>query len=234
MTADTEAGRTGDHGSTGRSMRSRASGGAATTATGGGSGGGGNGGGGANGGGAARGASAAGVRDGGTGSPRHTVVGSPLGPLTLVADGGGALTGVYFEDHLRGPSPAALGPRDETGFDEARRQLAEYFAGERQRFDLPLAPRGEPFRQRVWRLLAQIPYGETRSYGQLARELGDSALAQAVGSANGRNPLSVIVPCHRVVGADGALTGYAGGLERKRFLLELEGAASVTRTARLF
>ncbi|WP_079132051.1 methylated-DNA--[protein]-cysteine S-methyltransferase [Streptomyces nanshensis] len=171
--------------------------------------------------------------DGASGGVHHTVVDSPLGALTLVADGG-ALTGVYFEDHLRGPSPGALGPRDETGFDEARRQLAEYFAGERQRFDLPLAPRGEPFRQRVWALLRQIPYGETRSYGLLARELGDPALAQAVGSANGRNPLSVIVPCHRVVGADGSLTGYAGGLERKRFLLELEGAASVTRTARLF
>lgn len=164
---------------------------------------------------------------------RHTVVDSPLGALTLVADGE-ALTGIYFEDHLRGPSPAGLGPSDETGFDRARQQLQEYFAGERQRFDLLLAPRGEPFRQRVWQLLRQIPYGETRSYGQLARELGDVALAQAVGAANGRNPLSVVVPCHRVVGADGALTGYAGGLERKRFLLELEGAASVTRTARLF
>ena len=150
--------------------------------------------------------------------------------------GGGALTGVYFEDHRRGPSPAALGPRDDDRpeFAAARWQLAEYFAGARTVFDLPLAPRGEPFRQRVWSLLRQIPYGETRSYGQLARELGDPALAQAVGSANGRNPLSVIVPCHRVVGADGSLTGYAGGLERKRFLLELEGAGSVTRTARLF
>ncbi|OEU92267.1 cysteine methyltransferase [Streptomyces abyssalis] len=144
------------------------------------------------------------------------------------------MTGVYFEDHLRGPSPHELGVRDETGFSETEQQLREYFAGERQRFDLPLAPRGEPFRQRVWGLLRQIPYGETRSYGQLARELGDQALAQAVGAANGRNPLSVIVPCHRVVGADGSLTGYAGGLERKRFLLELEGAGSVTRTARLF
>lgn len=169
----------------------------------------------------------------GTGGIRHTVLGSPLGGLTVVADGE-ALTGVYFEGHQRGPSKDALGPRDDTGFDETRRQLEEYFAGERQRFDLPLAPRGEPFRQRVWALLRQIPYGETRSYGQLARELGDAALAQAVGSANGRNPLSVIVPCHRVVGADGSLTGFAGGLERKRFLLELEGAASVTRTARLF
>ncbi|SCK45437.1 methylated-DNA--[protein]-cysteine S-methyltransferase [Streptomyces sp. WMMB 322] len=169
----------------------------------------------------------------GTGNVRHTVASSPLGPLTLVADGE-ALTGVYFENHLRGPSPERLGRRDAEGFDEALRQLEEYFAGERRRFDLPLAPRGEPFQQRVWGLLKEIPYGETRSYGVLARELGDRRLAQAVGAANGRNPLSVIVPCHRVVGADGALTGYAGGLERKRLLLELEGAASVTRTARLF
>ncbi|NLU73111.1 methylated-DNA--[protein]-cysteine S-methyltransferase [Streptomyces sp. HNM0575] len=168
-----------------------------------------------------------------TGTLRHTVVDSPLGVLTLVADGE-ALTGVYFENHLRGPSPGAIGPRDPTGFDEAERQLREYFAGERRRFDLPLAPRGEPFQQSVWRLLREIPYGETRSYGLLARELGDPALAQAVGAANGRNPLSVIVPCHRVVGADGSLTGYAGGLERKRLLLELEGADSVTRTGRLF
>lgn len=201
-------------------------------------------------------------RDAADGRPdvRHTVLPSPLGPLTVVAEepvrtesavragetdavtgggaegGGGALTGVYFEGHLRGPSPAALGPRDDDRpeFVALRRQLDEYFAGDRTGFDLPLAPRGEPFRQRVWALLRQIPYGETRSYGQLARELGDPALAQAVGSANGRNPLSVIVPCHRVVGADGSLTGYAGGLERKRFLLELEGADSVTRTARLF
>ncbi|QPP05503.1 methylated-DNA--[protein]-cysteine S-methyltransferase [Streptomyces bathyalis] len=175
-------------------------------------------------------------RTGGTrsaGSVRHTVFLSPLGALTLVADGD-ALTGVYFENHRRGPSPDELGPRDAAGFDEALRQLEEYFAGERQSFDLPLAPRGEPFQQRVWELLKKIPYGETRSYGVLARELGDRALAQAVGAANGRNPISVIVPCHRVVGADGALTGYAGGLERKRLLLELEGAASVTRTARLF
>jgi methylated-DNA-[protein]-cysteine S-methyltransferase len=168
-----------------------------------------------------------------SGNVRHTVVGSPLGPLTLVADGD-ALTGVYFENHLRGPSPGELGPRDASGFDEARRQLGEYFAGDRQHFDLPLAPRGEPFQRRVWHLLEAIPYGETRSYGMLAGELGDRRLAQAVGAANGRNPVSVIVPCHRVVGADGTLTGYAGGLERKRFLLELEGAASVTRTARLF
>ncbi|HWM38155.1 MAG TPA: methylated-DNA--[protein]-cysteine S-methyltransferase [Streptomyces sp.] len=164
---------------------------------------------------------------------RHTVLDSPLGALTLVAEDD-ALIGVYFEGHQRGPSPEALGPREEAGFEQARQQLEEYFDGQRRHFDLPLAARGDSFQQRVWKLLEQIPYGETRTYGQLAREMGDPALAQAVGAANGRNPLSVIVPCHRVVGADGKLTGYAGGLERKRFLLDLEESLAGTGTGRLF
>jgi methylated-DNA-[protein]-cysteine S-methyltransferase len=154
----------------------------------------------------------------------HTVIASPLGDLTAVAEDG-ALTGLYFERHRRGPRPEELGARAEPGFEEVRRQLGEYFAGERTRFELPVAPRGDEFQQRVWRVLARIPFGETRSYGDLARELGDVSLAQAVGAASARNPLSVIVPCHRVVGADGGLTGYSGGLERKRFLLELERPA---------
>lgn len=162
---------------------------------------------------------------------RHTVAYSPLGELTLVAEGDG-LTGLYFEGQRRRPSQEALGAREDNGFEEARRQLDEYFAGRRTRFDLRLAARGETFQQRVWKLLEEIPYGETRSYGQLARELGGPALAQAVGAANGRNPLCVIVPCHRVVGADGSLTGYAGGLERKRLLLDLEESAAGTE--RLF
>jgi methylated-DNA-[protein]-cysteine S-methyltransferase len=155
----------------------------------------------------------------------HTIIDSPLGGLTAVAEDG-ALTALYFEGHLRMPDPAAFGPRTDEGFGEARRQLDTYFAGGRTRFTLPLAPRGNAFQHRVWELLREIPYGETRSYGALARELGDPALAQAVGLANGRNPLSIIVPCHRVVGADGSLTGYAGGLERKRFLLGLEEPAA--------
>jgi len=114
------------------------------------------------------------------------------------------------------------GARDDAGFDDAIRQLDEYFRGERTRFELPLAPRGDAFQQSVWALLQRIPYGETRSYGQLAAELGDSRLARDVGVANARNPIAVIVPCHRVIGADGRLVGYAGGLERKRFLLDLE------------
>ncbi|MFC6080245.1 methylated-DNA--[protein]-cysteine S-methyltransferase [Sphaerisporangium aureirubrum] len=162
----------------------------------------------------------------------HTVIESPVGGLIAVAEDG-ALTGLYFERRRRGPRPGDLGTRDETGFAEPRRQLAEYFAGERTGFELPLAPRGDEFQHQVWRLLAEIPFGETRSYGELARRLGDVALAREVGAACGRNPLPVVVPCHRVVGADGRLTGYAGGLDRKRYLLELEEPAR-KKEARLF
>ncbi|WP_104160034.1 methylated-DNA--[protein]-cysteine S-methyltransferase [Arthrobacter sp. ZGTC212] len=155
----------------------------------------------------------------------HAVIPSPIGLLTLVADGG-ALTAVYMENHRRGPAPDTLGaqvPLDAAAvLARTRDQLGEYFVGDRREFDLPLAPAGNPFRQRVWALLQEIPFGATRSYGDLARELGDKNLAQAVGSANARNPVSVIIPCHRVVGAAGALTGYAGGLQRKHFLLGLE------------
>jgi methylated-DNA-[protein]-cysteine S-methyltransferase len=154
----------------------------------------------------------------------HTIIDSPLGDLTLVAHDG-ALAGVYFTDHARRPSAAMFGARNTAGFEATVQQLGEYFRGDRTEFDLPLAPRGGEFQLRVWNMLRRIPYGQTRTYGQLAAELGDPGLARAVGTANSRNPLSVIVPCHRVVGADGALVGYAGGLERKRFLLSLEGAA---------
>ncbi|MDP9849600.1 methylated-DNA--[protein]-cysteine S-methyltransferase [Streptosporangium lutulentum] len=162
----------------------------------------------------------------------HTVIASPLGDLLAIADDG-VLSGLYFERHLRGPKPEEWGTYDESDFEEVRRQLDEYFAGKRTHFEIALAPQGNAFQQQVWRLLTEIPFGETRSYGDLARQLGDVALAQAVGAANARNPLSVIVPCHRVVGADGNLTGYAGGLDRKRFLLELEEPAE-RKAARLF
>ncbi|CAM05198.1 methylated-DNA-[protein]-cysteine S-methyltransferase [Saccharopolyspora erythraea NRRL 2338] len=162
----------------------------------------------------------------------HAAIDSPVGELTAVATDG-ALVGLYFEDHRRRPGDESMGPRVDTGFEETERQLGEYFAGERTTFDLPLAPRGDEFHQRVWELLTRIPYGETRTYGDLARELGGVGYSQAVGAANGRNPLSVIVPCHRVVGADGKLTGYAGGLERKRFLLALE-EPSEAKEGRLF
>jgi methylated-DNA-[protein]-cysteine S-methyltransferase len=151
-------------------------------------------------------------------STSHTVIDSPIGRLTLVADDG-ALIGLYMQRHRR---RTALGDRVDAGFDDVISQLGEYFAGTRKAFDLVLRPDGDEFQHRVWDLLRTIPYGETRSYGQLARELGDPALAPAVGAANARNPLSILVPCHRVVGADGALVGYAGGLERKAFLLDLE------------
>jgi methylated-DNA-[protein]-cysteine S-methyltransferase len=156
----------------------------------------------------------------------HTTVESPLGELTLVA-ADGALCGVYFPEHRHRPDPATFGARTPEGFDAARRQLAEYFAGVRTAFDLPTAAAGNPFQRRVWALVAAIPYGETTTYGELARELGSPALARAVGAANGRNPLSVVVACHRVLGKDGSLTGYGGGLERKRRLLELERAGPV-------
>lgn len=162
----------------------------------------------------------------------HTVIDSPIGWLTLVAEGD-ALTGLYMEKHCRRPAESSFGTRVEAGFEEPIRQLRDYFAGTRSTFDLPLAPYGDDFSRQVWDLLSQIPYGETRTYGQLARALGDPTLARAVGSANARNPISVIVPCHRVVGADGNLTGYAGGLDRKRFLLDLE-APPPDRSARLF
>jgi methylated-DNA-[protein]-cysteine S-methyltransferase len=165
-------------------------------------------------------------------SVKHTVIDSPIGELTVVAEDG-ALLGLYFVGRRHHPKPDAVGERTDEGFADVRRQLAEYFDGGRTEFDLPLAPKGGEFELSVWQLLTKIPYGETRSYGDLATELGDRALAQAVGSANGRNPLSVIVPCHRVIGADGSLTGYAGGLDRKRYLLELEEPADVS-AGRLF
>jgi len=155
----------------------------------------------------------------------HTIIDSPLGELTLVAHDG-VLSGVYFPNHTRLPNAAAFGPRVNTGFEPAIEQLGEYFAGKRTQFDVPIAPRGSTFQLQVWNLLRAIPYGETRSYGQLAKELGNPALAREVGGANARNPLSIIVPCHRVVGADGRLVGYAGGLERKQFLLDLEAPAT--------
>ena len=156
----------------------------------------------------------------------HTVMSSPLGELTLVAEDG-ALVGCFMALPDREPSDETLGASAEPGsadpvLVDAAVQLGEYFAGERRTFDLQLAPRGDEFQQKVWALLCEIPFGQTRSYGQLARALGDVNLSQAVGWANGRNPISIIVPCHRVIGADGSLVGYAGGLDRKRFLLALE------------
>ena len=146
---------------------------------------------------------------------------SPVGELLLVGDDEG-LRGLYLPDHRRGPQVAAGWRRDDGALAAVRAQLAGYFAGDRTEFDLPLVPDGTPFQLRVWEALKQIPYGETRCYGDLAKQLGRAGAARAVGAANGRNPISIVVPCHRVVGAGGALTGYAGGVVVKRTLLDHE------------
>jgi len=161
-------------------------------------------------------------------SVTHTTADSPLGELTLVASDG-VLAGVYFAGQRNQPRPERLGERAPGDFAEPVRQLGEYFAGQRAAFDLELDLHGDAFDRQVWALVAAIPYGQTRSYGQLARELGDPGLAQQVGVANARNRLCIVVPCHRVVGADGKLTGYAGGLARKRALLELEAPVPAGR-----
>ncbi|MDE0030841.1 MAG: methylated-DNA--[protein]-cysteine S-methyltransferase [Deltaproteobacteria bacterium] len=146
---------------------------------------------------------------------------SPLGALLIVADES-ALRMISFS---RGRHPGKVEDgwrRGGTVVAEARRQLDEYFAGRRKAFHLPVAPAGTPFQLRAWRALQDIPYGETRSYGEQARALGQSAAVRAVGAANGRNPIPIIIPCHRVIGGDGRLTGYAGGLDIKKYLLDLE------------
>jgi methylated-DNA-[protein]-cysteine S-methyltransferase len=167
---------------------------------------------------------------------RHAVIDSPLGELTLVADDD-ALTGVYFPHHWHRPAEATFGPRIDADTDtlltEAQRQLTDYLAGDRNDFDLPTRLRGDDAKKRVWALLTTIPFGETVTYGELAAALADGTTAQEVGQAVGRNPLSIIVPCHRVLGRNGQLTGYAGGLKRKQFLLELEEPSEV-KAARLF
>ncbi len=155
----------------------------------------------------------------------HTTIDSPIGELTLVARDR-VLGGIYFPGHWHMPPREVFGARSESGFEPTEEQLAQYFTGERTGFELKTAVVGDDFQRRVWELIDRIPYGQTTTYGEMARELGDPALAREVGSAVGRNPLSIVVPCHRVVGKEGQLTGYAGGLERKRALLELEGAES--------
>lgn len=152
------------------------------------------------------------------------VIDSPIGPLRLVA-AGGALTAIEFSPFHDRPGESS---DDEPVLLQAAAQLAQYFAGERTEFDLPLAPRGTDFQQRVWGELRMIGYGETASYGDIAHRLGlTNAASRAVGTANGRNPIPIVIPCHRVIGADGTLTGYAGGIERKRILLDLESPALV-------
>jgi methylated-DNA-[protein]-cysteine S-methyltransferase len=159
------------------------------------------------------------------------MVDSPMGVLTLVATDG-ALSGVYMEDQLHAPDPSTFGQRAGAGFEEAAEQLAEYFAGERTAFTLRTRLLGSEFQRRVWQAVSGIPYGRTWTYAQLADAVGRPDRLRAAAATNGRNPLAVVVPCHRVVGSDGSLTGYAGGLARKRFLLDLERTGA--RQERLF
>jgi methylated-DNA-[protein]-cysteine S-methyltransferase len=154
----------------------------------------------------------------------HVTVPSPVGPLTIVAEGG-KITGLYMDAQRHAPAPESFGlPADpaEEPFAAAAAQLQAYFDGGLTEFDLPLSPAGTEFQRRVWAGLRAIPYGETVSYGELASRLGSPAASRAVGLANGKNPIAIVVPCHRVIGSDGSLTGYGGGLDRKRFLLALE------------
>jgi methylated-DNA-[protein]-cysteine S-methyltransferase len=151
---------------------------------------------------------------------RYRVIDSPIGPLTL-AGRGSALTNLRMVDQTYQPSQAGWS-LDPGAFSDVAKQLDAYFAGELAEFDIELDLRGTDFQQRVWKALLTIPYGQTRSYGEIAAQIGAPGAARAVGLANGHNPISIIVPCHRVIGASGSLTGYGGGLERKRTLLELE------------
>jgi len=150
---------------------------------------------------------------------------TPIGALILVAECD-SLTGVYWKETARVEPIHGVATAHDAVLDRTRDQLNEYFAGERQVFDLPLRPNGTEFQQKVWAALLQIPYGETWSYQQLAQFVDSPRGSRAVGLANGRNPIPVVIPCHRVVGSDGSLTGYGGGMQRKRTLLTLEAAAA--------
>jgi methylated-DNA-[protein]-cysteine S-methyltransferase len=152
-----------------------------------------------------------------------TVVDSPVGPLTLVGQDG-VLTGLYMDEQRHRPAEQTFGHVDAEPFRDVIEQLAAYFAGDLKTFDLPLGLHGTPFQRTVWAALREIPYGETVSYGELANHIGRPGAARAVGLANGKNPIGIVVPCHRVVGVGGDLTGYGGGIERKQHLLTFERA----------
>ncbi|MFB7919152.1 methylated-DNA--[protein]-cysteine S-methyltransferase [Streptomyces sp. NPDC056061] len=158
-------------------------------------------------------------------STRHVAIETYLGPITIVAKDE-TITGLYFRHHVRRPSQEAFGPEisdsPDSLLNEAVRQLCDYLAGRRRQFDLPLAAEGDSFQHAVWDIVKSIQCGDTTTYGRIAEQVGDRGLAQKVGQAVGANPLCIFVPCHRVVGSTGALTGYAGGLKRKQALLELE------------
>ncbi|MFG2681619.1 methylated-DNA--[protein]-cysteine S-methyltransferase [Streptomyces sp. NPDC048392] len=152
---------------------------------------------------------------------QHTVIDSPCGALTLVAEDG-ALCGLYMTGQRHRPPEETFGTADDRPFARAEEELTAYFAGQLKDFTLDLRLNGTPFQRTVWDQLRRIPYGETRTYGELAAALGNPTASRAVGLANGRNPIGIIVPCHRVIGSSGSLTGYGGGLERKRRLLDFE------------
>ena len=160
----------------------------------------------------------------------YTRMDSPIGPLLLVSNGA-ALTGLYMEATAHGPIVTDEWKRDDSAapFARTREQLVAYFAGKRTHFDVPLELEGTPFQRSVWAELLRIPYGRVVSYGSIAARLRKPGASRAVGLANGRNPVSIIVPCHRVIGASGKLTGYGGGLDRKQALLELEARGVVAR-----
>jgi len=160
----------------------------------------------------------------------HTLMPSPVGELTLVATDRG-LAAILWEndDPARVRLPPSVEDRDHPVLRETERQLAEYFSGTRRVFSVPLDVRGTPFQRAVWEAMLAIPFGETRSYAELARQIGNPKAVRAVGAANGRNPISIIGPCHRVIGSSGKLTGFAGGLAAKSFLLRLEGVQDELR-----
>jgi methylated-DNA-[protein]-cysteine S-methyltransferase len=151
-----------------------------------------------------------------------TYLDTPIGTL-LIAGDDDAITRISFARDGAPDRPEAGWIRDDTRFDDASTQLLEYFAGKRREFTLPLRPQGTEFQRKVWKVLLDIPFGETRSYGWLAMAIGNPAASRAVGAANGANPIPIVVPCHRVIGTSGALTGFGGGIPVKKFLLELEG-----------
>lgn len=154
---------------------------------------------------------------------RYTFVDSPVDRLLLVGHGD-TLTGLYVADHDKARQIESTWVEDAQAFPAARRQLAEYFAGQRTDFDLDVEVAGTEFQKAVWRALMEIPFGQTMGYGELARRIGRPTASRAVGAANGRNPVSIVVPCHRVIGADGTLTGYGWGTTRKSWLLDHERA----------
>ena len=157
----------------------------------------------------------------------HKTMSSPVGTLTLVATDEG-LAGILWENDWPNRAPLRVGARDDSHpvLIEAERQLNEYFSGRRREFALELDVEGTPFQRKVWNALRTIPFGETRSYGDIARQIGNPGAMRAVGAANGRNPVSIVVPCHRVIGSTGKLTGFGGGLDAKARLLALEGAGT--------